>query len=59
MRIMFMLAFSVGLVICFVYLQEQEKNAQRQLQPQQVSEPQAVYQQTRDEMSNLGGNSSS
>ena len=55
MRIIFMLAFTIGLVICFLYMQEQEKKAQQQ----PVHEPQAVYQQTRDGMSEFGENSSS
>lgn len=59
MRIVFMLAFTIGLVVCFVYLQDQENKAQQQLRPQKVMDNQAVFQHTRDGTNTIGGNPSS
>lgn len=57
MRIMFMLAFTIGLVVCFVYLQDQENKSQKQLQP--ITNDQATLQQTRNGMNQIGGHPSS
>lgn len=52
MRIIFMLAFAVGLVVCFVHLQKtQEKVAQEQMRQEVESEVKAAFEQLGAEIS--------
>ncbi len=59
MRMLFMLAFTVGLVVCFVYLQEQEKFAPEPLRQQTEQEVMATFQESGDDRSTVPADSSS